>query len=197
MKCEKLFFPGLSLLWVLVLAAACQEQPVPGIPPVPSGGDANKVSFRASIERRSSETKTLQAGTSVRWSSGDQVVCYYKEDLTKEDSDASAWKLLPGPIATAISAWPLTPAAFIKTESSCSQNDWFVFELMNNNYIYPKTTWTITDPDGQTTTYQQSDKEFQLTKTGKYKIQASTAQTAGTVIENLVTIINVGSGNSQ
>ena len=73
MKCEKLFFPGLSLLWVLVLAAACQEQPVPGIPPVPSGGDANKVSFRASIERRSSETKTLQAGTSVRWSAGDQV----------------------------------------------------------------------------------------------------------------------------
>ena len=127
---------------------------------------------------------------------GDQVVCYY-EDLTKEDSDASAWKLLPGPIATAISAWPLTPAAFIKTESSYSLNDWFVFELMNNNYIYPKTTWTITDPDGQTTTYQQSDKEFQLTKTGKYKIQAATAQTAGTVIENLVTIINVGSGNSQ
>ncbi len=128
---------------------------------------------------------------------GDQLVCFYKEDLTKDDNVASAWKLLPGPIATAISAWPLTPAAFIKTESSYSLNDWFVFELMNNNYIYPKTTWTITDPDGQTTTYQQSDKEFQLTKTGKYKIQAATAQTAGTVIENLVTIINVGSGNSQ
>ena len=128
---------------------------------------------------------------------GDQVVCYYKEDMTKADSDASAWKLLPGPIATAISAWPLTPAAFIKTESSYSLNDWFVFELMNNNYIYPKTTWTITDPDGQTTTYQQSDKEFQLTKTGKYKIQAATAQTAGTVLENLVTIITVGSPSSS
>jgi hypothetical protein len=128
---------------------------------------------------------------------GDQVVCYYKEDMTKADSDASAWRLLPGPIATAISAWPLTPSAFIKTESSYSLNDWFVFELMNNNYIYPKTTWTITDPDGQTTTYQQSDKEFQLTKTGKYKIQAATAQTAGTVLENLVTIITVGSPSSS
>ena len=123
---------------------------------------------------------------------GDQVVCYYKEDLSKADSEPSAWRLLPGPIATAISAWPLTPAAFIKTESSYSLNDWFVFELMNNDYIYPKTTWTITDPDGQTTTYQQSDKEFQLTKTGKYKIQAATAQTAGTVLENLVIVITVG-----
>lgn len=129
---------------------------------------------------------------------GDQVVCFYKEDLTKEDSDASAWKLLPGPIATAISAWPLTPAAFIKTESSYSLNDWFVFELMNNDYIYPETRWTITDPDGVPTIYSQSDKEFQLTKTGKYKIEAAVIQkVGGTVIENLVTIINVGSGNSQ
>ena len=128
---------------------------------------------------------------------GDQVVCFYKEDLTKEDSDASAWKLLPGPIATAISAWPLTPAAFIKTKSSYKQNDWFDFELMNNDYIYPETTWTITDPDGTTTTHPQSEKDFQLTKTGKYKIQAATAQTAGTVIENLVTIITVGSASSS
>ena len=128
---------------------------------------------------------------------GDQVVCFYKEDLSKGDDDSSAWKLLPGPIATAISAWPLTPAAFIKTKSSYKQNDWFDFELMNNDYIYPETTWTITDPDGTTTTHPQSEKDFQLTKTGKYKIQAATAQTAGTVIENLVTIITVGSASSS
>ena len=155
---------------------------------------------------KTSFSLNVNAAQSVGISDGENVVQkrqtisdeeLYKEDLSKGDDDSSAWKLLPGPIATAISAWPLTPAAFIKTKSSYKQNDWFDFELMNNDYIYPETTWTITDPDGTTTTHPQSEKDFQLTKTGKYKIQAATAQTAGTVIENLVTIITVGSASSS
>ena len=63
---------------------------------------------------------------------------------------------------------------------------------MNNDYIYKGTTWTITEPDGTQVVKPQSDCEFQLTKTGQYKIQAATAmKVGGDVIEKIVTYINV------
>ncbi len=115
---------------------------------------------------------------------GDQVICLYK--------DGTEWKQLPGPVASTVSEWPLTPAAFIKKKDSYHQNDWFDFELMNNGYVYNGTKWTITDPDGNSQVLNQADKEFQFTKKGQYKIEAATAATVGgAVIEKIVTYITV------
>jgi Peptidase C10 family. len=115
---------------------------------------------------------------------GDQVICLYK--------DGTEWKQLPGPAVSTINEWPLIPSAFIKKKAAYHQYDWFDFELMNNDYIYKGTTWTITEPDGTQVVKPQSDCEFQLTKTGQYKIQAATAmKVGGDVIEKIVTYINV------
>lgn len=109
---------------------------------------------------------------------GDKVICYYK--------DGEDWKLLGCIAGSAISEWPLTPAAFIKTKATYNKNEWFQFELMNNDYIYSDAKWTITAPDGTiTSNIPQSDYEFQLTQTGKYKIEVKTAT------ENIVTYITV------
>ena len=115
---------------------------------------------------------------------GDRIVCCYK--------DGDEWKILPGPVGTAIAEWPLMPATFIKTEATYSQNDYFSFELMNNDYLYAGTVWTITDPDGTSVVKQQSDKEFQLTMSGTYKIQAAVAEKVGDPLkETIVTYITV------
>jgi len=109
---------------------------------------------------------------------GDKVICYYK--------DGEDWKLLGCIAGSAISEWPLTPAAFIKTKATYNKNEWFQFELMNNDYIYSDAKWTITAPDGTiTSNIPQSDYEFQLTQTGKYKIEVKTAT------ETIVTHITV------
>lgn len=118
------------------------------------------------------------------FSFGDKVICFYK--------DGDDWVQLSAPTGTAVTEWPLVPTAFIKTKASYSQNEWFPFELMNNDYRYAGTVWTITDPQGITQVKNQSDYEVQLTKTGTYKIEAATAKTdGGSVIETIVTYINV------
>jgi hypothetical protein len=109
---------------------------------------------------------------------GDSIICYYQ--------DGSSWVQLGCIAGSAISEWPLTPAAFIKTKATYNKNEWFQFELMNNDYIYSDAKWTITAPDGTiTSNIPQSDYEFQLTQTGKYKIEVATAT------ENIVTYITV------
>lgn len=115
---------------------------------------------------------------------GDSVVCYYW--------NGSDWVLLDCIPGSALAESPLMPAAFIKTAASYSQNDWFTFELMNIDYIYPGTEWRITDKDGNSIVKKQSDYEVQLTNTGLYKIEAATAKTVGgPVIETIVTYITV------
>ena len=115
---------------------------------------------------------------------GDRFVCYYK--------DGEEWKLLEGPIDSSISEWPLTPAAFIDTDASYSVGDYFTFRLKNYDHLYNGTQWTICDPDGTITTISQSAKEFQLAKSGKYKIEAAVAEANGDpVTEKIVTYITV------
>jgi hypothetical protein len=117
---------------------------------------------------------------------GDRVVCYYK--------DGSDWRRLDCAPGNAVSEWPLfSPATFIYTEDSYSVGDYFAFRLMNNHYIYKAATWKITDPDGVVTTLPQSEREFQFTKSGKYKVDATVRESASTdpVIETLVTYITV------
>lgn len=115
---------------------------------------------------------------------GDKVICYY--------NDRGTWRLLSGPIASVMTGAPLMPAAFIKT-GTYQVGDYFQFELTNNDYVYPGTKWTITDPGGNTTSaIPQSEREFKLTMSGTYKIQAVVAETVGgPVKETIVTYITV------
>lgn len=123
-------------------------------------------------------------GTITDIAFGDNVVCYYW--------NGSNWVLLDCIPGSAIAQWPLMPVSFIKTEDSYSHNDWFTFELMNIDYVYAGTVWTITEPDGNVIKKKQSDYEVQLTNTGTYKIEAATAKTVGgPVVERLVTYITV------
>ena len=115
---------------------------------------------------------------------GDKIVCYYL--------DGSEWKLLGGSIGYAVAEWPLMPAAFIKTEATYNLNDYFAFELMNNDCLYAGTVWTFTDPSGNTVTKDQSEQEIQLTKKGTWKVEAAVAAYEGeAVTETIVTHIIV------
>ena len=80
---------------------------------------------------------------------------------------------------------PLIPAACILTKNSYSKGEYFYFRLTNHDYAYSDATWTITDPDGKTTSYSQSKDKVALSKSGKYKITATTSK------ETLVAFIKV------
>lgn len=116
---------------------------------------------------------------------GDRVAYYYE--------DGSNWEVLKASVhGTVIDEWPLMPAAFIATEDSYSVGDYFEFRLKNNDYRYTGTIWTIIDPDGESTACPQSDRDFQLTKAGCYKIEAAVAPTLGAAVtETIVTYITV------
>ena len=71
----------LAILGMLLLAFACQEQPVPDKPLDPSSnGDKNQLSFRATIEERSSAGRL--AGASVTWRAGDQIRVFNKDHVS-------------------------------------------------------------------------------------------------------------------
>jgi len=120
---------------------------------------------------------------------GDKIVIY-----CTTDEDQTVYEpikeLTDG---TVLNALPVMPVAFIKTEDSYDVNDWFTFELMNNDYVYAGTKWTITAPDGTVTeNIAQSQRWFQLTQSGEYKIQAAVAPSEGdAVVENITAIIYV------
>lgn len=93
---------------------------------------------------------------------------------------------------TVVGELSLTSGAFIKTDASYSSGDFFVFELINHNGLYAGTQWTITDPNGSSTTLSQSAGQYQFTQSGKYKIVAAIAPAEGEeVVENVVTYITV------
>lgn len=123
---------------------------------------------------------TIQSGF------GDRVVCFYK--------DGDDWKLLRGTPGSVIDEWALVPVAFIDVNNSYNQGDVFTFRLKNYNERYRNTVWTVTSPSGTVTTYQQSDRNFILSESGKYKIQAAVADAdinSGAVAETLETYITV------
>ena len=93
---------------------------------------------------------------------------------------------------TIVGELPLTPGAFIVTEPSYNTGDFFVFQIKNYNALYAGTQWTITDPNGNSTTMAQSAGRYQLTQTGKYKIVARIKPAANSeVVENVVAFITV------
>ena len=148
------------------------------------GSPYNVKTIEIQPQHRLAASFGFSGGTITDIEFGDSVVCYYW--------NGSTWVQLDCISGSAIAEWPLMPVSFIKTTATYSQNDWFTFELMNIDYVYPGTVWTITDKDGNVTVKNQSDYEVQLTNTGTYKIEAATAKTVGgAVVERLVTYITV------
>ena len=119
---------------------------------------------------------------------GAKVAGYYSTDEAK-----TVWERIKAPSdGTIVEELPLTPGAFIMTESAYSVGDSFVFRLKNYGDAYAGTQWTFTDPDGVVTTLPQAEYEFTLTKAGKYKVSAAIAPAAdAAAIETVVTFITV------
>ena len=120
---------------------------------------------------------------------GDKIVLYCTTDEAKTVFEPFKGRK----DGTTLNSLPVMPAAFIKTEASYNVGDYFQFELMNNGYMYSGTVWKITAPDGTVTSgVAQSAREFQLSQTGTYKIEAAVAPSAGdAVVETITTYITV------
>ena len=120
---------------------------------------------------------------------GDKIVLY-----CTSDEGQSSYEPIKGRIdGSVVSELPIMPAAFIKTDAEYNVNDYFQFELMNNDYVYAGTVWKITAPDGTiTSNLAQSTREFKLTQTGTYKIEAAVKATVGgALVETITTYITV------
>ena len=120
-------------------------------------------------------------------------ICFGDKLITLFSADGSSWIPVGYPKdGTIIGELPLTPGAFIVTDASYERGDYFVFQIKNHYGLYAGTQWTITDPNGNSTTMAQSAGRYQLTQTGKYKIVASIKPDANSeVVENVVTFITV------
>ena len=105
----------------------------------------------------------------------------YLEIYSSTDDDPAKWERIHigGNPSQIVSALPIYPVAFIRTEDSYKVGDWFEFALMNHDQIYAGTRWTFTDPDGKAVTIDQSEWEFQLTKKGLWIIEAAVAPEVG------------------
>ena len=142
------------------------------------------------LQDAETETFSLNHRTSFGWgfnyssgsmSFGDKVAMFYKEgnsEYKKVDFENPSYGL---------SEIPFFPAAFIKTETSYAQNDFFYFRLTNHDITYPNAVWSITDPSNNTVIYHQDDDRVKLTQKGKYKIKVTPVQGG----ETIVTVINV------
>ena len=153
--------------------------------PVSSNSSLNLSDFEAyeyyngSLYYNYKESYSVQFSLSGEDVLGDKYAYYYKP----QNGEWTQMKYA-GP-ASAIYEVPVYPAAFIKTEAAYHVGDNFYFRLTNHDYSYSSAVWTVKDPSGKTTTYEQADDWFQLTATGKYKISVDTGK------ETLVTVINV------
>lgn len=147
---------------------------------------------------RSRESSPLESGYYTWWQSntvwlddfefGDRIAGYYSTN-----EDFTAWKRIEEPNdGNIVGELPLVPAAFIRTEAPYHAGDNFEFRLMNYDQVYAGTVWTITAPDGTVSSVPQSDRDFELSQRGKYKIDAAIAPAAGEeVVEHVVTFITV------
>ena len=109
--------------------------------------------------------------------------------------DGSTWKKIEStlPSCYMVEELPLMPAAFIKTEDEYHVGDYFQFKLINQDVLYIATEWTFTSPDGvRSSPQQQSQFEYELTSSGRYKIEAAIKPlVTSDVVETVVTYIDV------
>ena len=131
----------------------------------------------------------LTATITVDLEFGDKLAVYY----TDNEAQTNYVKMTGPRDGTCVWELPVMPAAFIKTDAEYNVNDYFQFELMNNDYVYAGTVWKITAPDGTiTSNLAQSTREFKLTQTGTYKIEAAVKATVGgALVETITTYITV------
>ena len=118
---------------------------------------------------------------------GDKLVGYFQKDDngTKERIQASSDGSL-------VEEMPLTPAAFIQTKGTYDEGDRFQLKLKNYGSPYAGTIWTFTDPDGNTTTVNQSVGDYRFTQAGTYKIAAAIAPSPGAdVVETVIAFVTV------
>ena len=94
---------------------------------------------------------------------------------------------------TVVNYLPVMPAAFIKTNSGeYSVGDYFQLELVNYDYAYAGTVWTITKEGDAPVNVNQAEFEYRLSSAGEYKIEAAVAPTVGgDIIETITTYITV------
>ena len=70
-----------TLLWMLVLAISCQDPLAPNpYPEEQTSSNNGKMTIKASIEQRSSDSKTVINGSNVYWSDGDQIRVYNSDN---------------------------------------------------------------------------------------------------------------------
>ena len=123
----------------------------------------------------------------IAFSFGDRIALFYTMD--------GGENMIPVAIkgsGNVIEEIPLFPAAFIETDSDLRQGDWMTLKIRNYDQFYAGTVWTITAPDGTVTTVPQSEEEFELTQSGKYRIEAAIAPEEGAeVVEHLVAFFTV------
>ena len=115
---------------------------------------------------------------------GDQIVLYHS---TVDD------QFVPVQVATngtVVGSVPLMPAAFIQTEKNYAAGDRFLFRITNYDGLFAGTTWTITGPDGNTTSLSQDMEYVVLSQPGKYRIEAAIAPAPQSdVVERVVTFV--------
>ena len=117
--------------------------------------------------------------SSIYYEIGEKIACYYQP----EGGEYKKVSFIDPSIG--LDEIPLMPAACILTKTSYSKGEYFYFRLTNHDYTYSDATWTVTDPGGKTTSYSQSADKVALSKSGKYKITATTSK------ETLVAFIKV------
>ena len=121
------------------------------------------------------------------FSFGDRIAMFY----TQDEGETKVPLVIKGS-GTVIGEIPLFPVAFIKTDGNLRAGDWMKLEIKNYDQFYAGTVWTITAPNGTVTTVLQAEEEFELTQSGKYKIEAAIAPEEGAeVVERLVTVVTV------
>ena len=144
-------------------------------------GDATSYSVSLGAGYHWTELGTLAS----TWSNpvlGDRVTLYYK--LSSVDDYRLAGY---NPYSAGLTSLPFFPAAFVKTKSEgYHAGDYFVFELVNNNYLYRESQWFITAPDGTVSTYDMDDYRVLLEEPGEYRIEVYTPD-----VENVVAYITV------
>ena len=66
----------------------------------------------------------------------------------------------------------------------------FLFRITNYDGLFAGTTWTITGPDGNTTSLSQDMEYVVLSQPGKYRIEAAIAPAPQSdVVERVVTFV--------
>lgn len=114
----------------------------------------------------------VQMSSGVSLALGDHLKAYFSTD------GGTTMQPVPGRLYTLpfLGEYPVLPAATIQKDPSYSVGDWFKFIIINTDYLFDTAVWTVTDPSGKSTDYQQAEGSIRLLEEGEYKIVAKTSK---------------------